>query len=500
MHTFIKRTAALALLACLPLLFAACGGGGGGDAAVETTTISGEAIKGPIKGALVQVFKLNSDGTTGELLGNGTTATDASYSIQIPKAKAVAPLLVKVTGQTGAAYTSESTGSDVPFGAVESFSAALDAFDTSKKYIVSPLTEAAYQQVQKFLTDSPTSKADQRIISAANARIAMLFNVSDILADPASDPSYSATLKLIDQMIVDSGAATTIQTMSMINQAFADVTQPAYQIYRTALTAAATKVSLREPAIASIVNAILATAANPPAEPVWSDTTAPHAVTDLKAVAGADTATTSVVTLTWNPATTTGKNPVTGYSVYRDGTLIASVATTSYTDKPLVPSTTYNYYVIAFDAAGNRSVASAEITVTTPVSPNLSVTVGGQLTSDVLALEAKDIFKPTAPTNLVAAPVALDATNSSVKLTWSAASDDVGVTGYNVYRNGTKIGSATVPSYTDPSVKSGVAYSYTVVAFDAAGNLSDTSTAISVTPVSPNLDITIDGQINTSSN
>jgi chitodextrinase len=333
----------------------------------------------------------------------------------------------------------------------------------------------------------------------------MLFNVSDILAAPVKNDSYDAALKLIDQMIEESRTtnpgANTIQTMNIINQAFVDVTKPDYQIYLATLTSAVSKVKSREPSIANIVNTVLATATNPPAEANWSDTTAPNAVTTLNAAEGADTSTTSVVTLTWSAATTTGKNPVTGYSVYRDGKLIASsVASTSYTDKPLTPSTTYKYYVIAFDAAGNRSVASAEKPVTTPAPPNLTVTIGGQLTSDILGLPAKDIFKPTVPTNLVAAPTALDATNSSIKLTWSAASDYVGVTGYNVYRNGTKIGSATVPSYTDPSVKSGVAYSYTVVAFDAAGNLSDASTALSVTPVSPNLDITIGGQINTSTN
>ncbi len=377
MHKIFKRFMALALLACFPLVFSACGGGDGEN--VEMTTISGIAIKGPIKGALTQVFKLKGDGTKGELLGSGVTGNDASYSVQIPKTKAVAPLLVTVSGQIGATYNSETTNNDVPFTSAETFNAALDTFDSGKKYTVSPLTDAAYQQVQKFITDTPSATIDTRIISAANARVAALFNVSDILADPTSDPAYTASLKIIDQMIVDSGAVNTLQTMNLINQAFVDVNSQAYQGYRTALVAAATTVAANNPAVTSVVNAILATAANPPAEPDLTDTTAPNAVTNLKAVAGAETATTSTVTLTWTASTTAGKNPVAGYEVYRDGIKIVSVVSAGYFDKPLAPSTTYKYQVVAFDAAGNRSAASAEITAITPAAPNLNINVSGQV-------------------------------------------------------------------------------------------------------------------------
>jgi hypothetical protein len=87
-----------------------------------------------------------------------------------------------------------------------------------------------------------------------------------------------------------------------------------------------------------------------------------------------------------------------------------------------------------------------------------------------------DTTAPTAPTGLTAKANS----PTSVTLTWTAATDNVGVTGYLVRRNGTQVGTPTTPSYTDTTAAS-TTYSYTVVARDAAGNLSPASTAASVT-------------------
>ena len=75
-----------------------------------------------------------------------------------------------------------------------------------------------------------------------------------------------------------------------------------------------------------------------------------------------------------------------------------------------------------------------------------------------------DTTKPSAPTNLIAA-----ATASKVDLTWGTSGDDVAVTGYNIYRDGSPIASVGVTtSYSDTSVTA-PGYSYTVKAFDAVG-------------------------------
>ena len=84
-----------------------------------------------------------------------------------------------------------------------------------------------------------------------------------------------------------------------------------------------------------------------------------------------------------------------------------------------------------------------------------------------------DTHAPTSPTGLQATTVA----SSSVSLGWSASTDDVGVTGYTVYRNGSRIATtgSQPTSYTDTSVTASTSYSYTVDAFDAAGNHSPPS-------------------------
>ncbi|WP_370450108.1 CBM20 domain-containing protein [Corallococcus interemptor] len=87
-----------------------------------------------------------------------------------------------------------------------------------------------------------------------------------------------------------------------------------------------------------------------------------------------------------------------------------------------------------------------------------------------------DTTAPSVPTGLAATR-----TDRSVTLTWTASTDNVGVTGYQVFRNGTQVGTPTSTSYTDSGLSSNTAYSYTVKARDAAGNTSAASSALSVT-------------------
>lgn len=98
-----------------------------------------------------------------------------------------------------------------------------------------------------------------------------------------------------------------------------------------------------------------------------------------------------------------------------------------------------------------------------------------------------DVTAPSVPTGLVAT-----GGSGQVTLTWSASTDDHGVTGYNVYRGGVLIGSATGLSYVDAAVTAGVEYSYTVSATDGV-NESGQSAADTATPtvaVPPTFDAT----------
>ena len=93
---------------------------------------------------------------------------------------------------------------------------------------------------------------------------------------------------------------------------------------------------------------------------------------------------------------------------------------------------------------------------------------------------AGDTTAPTAPTQLTAT-----LTDTSATLNWMASTDAVGVTGYRVRRDGTTLaGTVTGTTFTDSGLTAGT-YTYTVVAVDAAGNVSSPSNSASVTVPAP---------------
>lgn len=88
-----------------------------------------------------------------------------------------------------------------------------------------------------------------------------------------------------------------------------------------------------------------------------------------------------------------------------------------------------------------------------------------------------DDTPPSAPGNLQATSV----TYNSVSLSWSASTDDVGVTGYDVYRGSTEIAAVTGTSHTASGLSPSTGYSFTVRARDDAGNVSSPSAALDIT-------------------
>ena len=183
-----------------------------------------------------------------------------------------------------------------------------------------------------------------------------------------------------------------------------------------------------------------------------SDTTPPSAPANLTATAaGATTA-----SLSWTAST--DNVGVTGYTISRDGTAIGTVSgsTTTFSDTGLTPGTAYTYQVTASDAAGNVSQPSNSATVTTQA----------------------DTTPPSAP----GTPTATSVTSSQVSLSWTASSDNVGVVGYHVVRNGSVIASVAGTGYTDSTVSPGTTYTYQVVAYDAAGNTTPSGTLTVNTP------------------
>ena len=93
------------------------------------------------------------------------------------------------------------------------------------------------------------------------------------------------------------------------------------------------------------------------------DTTLPSVPTNLIVTSKAS----DRVTIAWNPST--DNTSVAGYEVFRDGVKIGTTTTPAYTDSNLKAATDYAYYVVAYDAAQNKSAASAELRVTTDAAP-----------------------------------------------------------------------------------------------------------------------------------
>jgi chitodextrinase len=179
------------------------------------------------------------------------------------------------------------------------------------------------------------------------------------------------------------------------------------------------------------------------------DTVAPSAPSGLKATG----ATGSSVSFSW--AASSDNVGVAGYGVYRGGSLAASTTATNYTLGGLSCGTTYSIGVDAYDAAGNRS-------------PQASLTI---------ATSPCDTTSPTVP----ATPTASTTTQTSIALMWGPSSDNTAVAGYDVYRDGTKVGSVATTSYTFTGLTCATNYTLGVEAYDAVGNHSARSSVAAST-------------------
>ncbi|MEN9913003.1 MAG: hypothetical protein RLY66_411 [Candidatus Parcubacteria bacterium] len=122
----------------------------------------------------------------------------------------------------------------------------------------------------------------------------------------------------------------------------------------------------------------------------------------------------------------------------------------------LTGGTLYNYRILSRDAAGNLTT-SGNYTFTTVTPP--------------------DVTAPTIPTYMNV----INVTQTSLTLSWAASTDNVAVTGYRVFRNGTPIRAVTNTSFNDSGLTKGTSYTYTVDAYDAAGNHSAQTSGRTVT-------------------
>jgi acid phosphatase type 7 len=164
------------------------------------------------------------------------------------------------------------------------------------------------------------------------------------------------------------------------------------------------------------------------------------------------------VDLSWTAST--DNVGVAGYRIFRNSVQIGTTTGTTYSDLTAIPSTSYSYYVVAYDASNNVSPPSNTVTVRTPA----------------------DTTPPSTPTNLAGTAPG----PTEVDLTWSPSTDDVGVAGYEIFRDGSQIGTSSSASYADHTTQASTTYTYTVRAYDVGGNRSGQSSPVTVTtPAAP---------------
>lgn len=166
------------------------------------------------------------------------------------------------------------------------------------------------------------------------------------------------------------------------------------------------------------------------------------------------------VELSWT-GSSDAESGVSGYRIFRDGTLRSFVGGTTFSDTTVAAATSYTYTVRAVNGSLLESGDSNSLPVTTPA--------------------AVDTQAPTVPGNLRTDSV----TTTTVALRWNASTDNIGVTSYRIYRGSTPIGTATGLTYTDSGLTQATSYSYRVTARDAAGNESNPSSTLNVTTVDP---------------
>jgi chitodextrinase len=166
----------------------------------------------------------------------------------------------------------------------------------------------------------------------------------------------------------------------------------------------------------------------------------------------------SGISFAWNAAT--DNVAVTGYTLYLNGTKVGTTTQTSYGFSGLSCGTSYTLGVAAYDAAGNLSATATSIATTSACS---------------------DTTRPTVPGSLSVTGT----TQTGISVAWSAATDNVAVTGYALYLNGTKVGTTTQTSYGFSGLSCGTSYTLGVAAYDAAGNLSSTASTVAAASACP---------------
>jgi hypothetical protein len=192
------------------------------------------------------------------------------------------------------------------------------------------------------------------------------------------------------------------------------------------------------------------------------------------------TSATITVSLVDNVAPTVSvSSPVNGATV-KDTIAVSATATDNsdgtgvdkvefYIDDILKSTDTTSPYAYPWDSKsvsdGSHTIKVKAYDKATPVNSATSATI-------TVSVDNADKTAPSTPTNFKVSA----STTDSISLSWTASTDNIGVTGYKISRNGSLITTATQTTFKDVGLNPDTSYSYSIVAVDAAGNVSPATT------------------------
>src|SRR5262249_10340898 len=118
------------------------------------------------------------------------------------------------------------------------------------------------------------------------------------------------------------------------------------------------------------------------------------------------------------------------------------------------------------------SLAALGLLMSVSVSAHVASSTFSTSPSTFIAqVSPADTVPPSVPQNLTATAVS----SSQINLSWNASTDNVGVTGYRIYRGDARIATTASTQYSVTGLLPSTVYSFRVVAYDAAGNVSKSS-------------------------
>ena len=388
--------------------------------------------------------------------GNQTASADFTFTTTAASAPVISAVTAGSITSTGATITwttDVGATSQVNYGTTTGYgqnSALNSSLVTSHSVALSGLTASTlyhFQVVSKDTNGNPATSSDFTFTTTASTTPP---TISAVTAGSitSSGATITWTTNVAATSQVNYGTTTAYGQSSTLNSSLVT----SHSVAVTGLTASTL---YHYQVVSNNSNGNQATSGD-----FTFTTTASTTPPTISAVtAGSITSSGATITWTTNVVATSQVNYGTTTAYGQSSALNSSLVTShSVALTGLTASTLYHFQVVSKNSNGNQAT-SGDFTFTTSAST------------------PPDTTAPSVPTGLTASAVS----SSQIHLSWTASTDNVGVTGYNIFRNSTKVGTSATAGFTDGGLAASTTYSYAVSAFDAAGNTSAKSSSASAT-------------------